>query len=199
MLTVREIHGGRQGQNNEARPWRSRPRELAEMTNRRTSHGPSSTSAIGATLGAIDRHEPSHSPWPFESTHQPCPPQLPAGIDREEEPGWQNRVTVGCPWPPPPTRRTATWKAATGSSRASISGGTTAAIVPTRTRSRTLTHRAPSHRLEGVSTASRRSIPDGVDRRAAQQLSRVTKFCATRCVARASYPHGTFQPFSGGC
>jgi hypothetical protein len=68
-------------------PRRPRPRELAEMTDRRTPNGPSSTSAIGATLGATDRHEPCHFPWPLESTHQPCPPQTPAGIDQEEGPG----------------------------------------------------------------------------------------------------------------
>lgn len=57
------------------------------MTNRRPSHRPSSTSAIGAIFGATDRHEPSHFPWPLESTRQPCPTQLPAGIDQEEGPG----------------------------------------------------------------------------------------------------------------
>lgn len=57
------------------------------MTNRRTSDRPSSTSAIGATFCATDRHEPSHFPWPLESNRPPCPTQLSAGIDQEEGPG----------------------------------------------------------------------------------------------------------------
>jgi len=171
------------------------------MTNRRTSHRPSSTSASGSAFGATDRHEPSHFPWPLESTHQPCPPQLPAGIDQEEEP----RVAVA-------RYRRVSVAAATSQSHVELQGShAKLSGIDLRGHNRSHgahphqaggadTSPAPSHTLGGISAPARRSIPEGVDRRAAHQLeSRATEFSATRCVTRASYPHRTFQPFSGGC